>query len=321
MTCSPARIAANRKNAVKSSGPKTEEGKAKSRANAMKHGLTAEVLRTDDEPEVGDNTATQTLAEWLDGEVEVLAVRIERAMDMVERERHRAALRARTCWDEDRGCDADRVARGLDRNPDRVVRTLRGSVHGCAWLIERWGWLLAAAGKEGGWTDEQQELATKLRGIPEPFRGEQVEPAHQAVMAEGEIGALGVVRKSLERADAFDRETTEWRLTDEATPELRRAIRYEAALMRRLRWCIEQRRAETNPIEIPAAVPDPVEATPRASEVPPVSRPPAEPLDLGPFDDIDAALAGLVPASIALPTPTGALPFAMIPVGTRSRVG
>jgi hypothetical protein len=36
-------IEANRRNAQKSTGPKTEEGKAKARFNALKHGMTAEV--------------------------------------------------------------------------------------------------------------------------------------------------------------------------------------------------------------------------------------------------------------------------------------
>jgi hypothetical protein len=40
MPSSEARIAANRRNALKSTGPKTEEGKEQSRRNALKHGLT-----------------------------------------------------------------------------------------------------------------------------------------------------------------------------------------------------------------------------------------------------------------------------------------
>ena len=39
-------IAANRRNALKSTGPATEEGKRHSRCNAMRHGLTAETIIT-----------------------------------------------------------------------------------------------------------------------------------------------------------------------------------------------------------------------------------------------------------------------------------
>jgi hypothetical protein len=42
---SQARIEANRKNARRSTGPKTAAGKARSRANALKHGLAAKLLQ------------------------------------------------------------------------------------------------------------------------------------------------------------------------------------------------------------------------------------------------------------------------------------
>ena len=44
MPATDAQIEANRRNAAKSCGPRTEAGKAASRRNALKHGLTAEVV-------------------------------------------------------------------------------------------------------------------------------------------------------------------------------------------------------------------------------------------------------------------------------------
>jgi hypothetical protein len=41
---SAARAEANRRNSQKSTGPKTDEGKAKSRFNALKHGMTAQSI-------------------------------------------------------------------------------------------------------------------------------------------------------------------------------------------------------------------------------------------------------------------------------------
>src|SRR5205823_3102764 len=59
MVTSEARIQANRKNAQRSTGPKTASGKERSRRNALKHGLTGEgtVLPEDLQLEVAAEVA------------------------------------------------------------------------------------------------------------------------------------------------------------------------------------------------------------------------------------------------------------------------
>ena len=58
-----ARTEANRKNAQRSTGPKTPEGKARSSKNALKHGLTSEELILPGEnPEAYD----ARMDEWMD---------------------------------------------------------------------------------------------------------------------------------------------------------------------------------------------------------------------------------------------------------------
>src|SRR5947209_15171805 len=62
---SPARIEANRGNAQKSTGPKTPEGKAKSRLNGLVHGLRARTLVLPGEDEQEYNRRGEDLAREL----------------------------------------------------------------------------------------------------------------------------------------------------------------------------------------------------------------------------------------------------------------
>ena len=60
---SPAKIAAAIRNAQKSTGPKTQEGKRKSRVNAIKHGLTAKIVLL---PEENAAEFKQLMVGWFD---------------------------------------------------------------------------------------------------------------------------------------------------------------------------------------------------------------------------------------------------------------
>jgi len=82
-----AQIAANRRNATKSTGPRTVEGKDRARMNALVHGLTASTLERPEEAERRVLLREQFLAEWQPGSMLEAAVLDQMADVVLELER------------------------------------------------------------------------------------------------------------------------------------------------------------------------------------------------------------------------------------------
>src|SRR5271165_3891934 len=109
MNVSERRMNSNRCNAMLSTGPRTQQGKDISRANALKHGLCASVLvpesleivkeRTN---EIFDTLKPQNeLHVWLVNKVAIATLRIDNCERMERRARDKICLRAELTWDDD----------------------------------------------------------------------------------------------------------------------------------------------------------------------------------------------------------------------------
>ncbi|HEY2154773.1 MAG TPA: hypothetical protein VGH33_04030, partial [Isosphaeraceae bacterium] len=167
----PAQIAANRKNAQNSTGPKSKPGKDKTRFNGLKHGL-----RSNQVVLPGENVAEfqAELKGWRDDwqpKSHTAAVLVERAAvaswrlrrcvraesDLLMTTALRAAKKRRrgTAVADDPERRADRAEERMYRKPAESLAELRSFIEGVDRLIARWGELddvLAEDAQE--WHDE-----------------------------------------------------------------------------------------------------------------------------------------------------------------------
>ena len=145
MPCSPAQLEANRKNAALSKGPKTAEGKQRSRGNALKHGMTGAGVVLSDE-EAGE---VATLAGELEGEMKpsgklgrilvhriaVMAVRLDKCSRYDEVASAKRVRDAERDYDEARLAEVEALAATLDAAPAATVRGLKRTRAGIESLI------------------------------------------------------------------------------------------------------------------------------------------------------------------------------------------
>ncbi len=148
MTCSPERLAANRANAQKSTGPRTPEGKAISRRNGLKHGLTGDgvALPNEDSAEVerrfanfeAEMAPTTELGQALALRAAMLTVRLERCYRNEAARLTVAVDAAPKAYDDGRLTAVEALMDGLPDDPVTNARRLQQTPEGVNLTIEVW---------------------------------------------------------------------------------------------------------------------------------------------------------------------------------------
>ncbi len=147
-TASPARIEANRRNALKSTGPRTEEGKARSRANALKHGLTGEgvAIPLEDAAEIGRRFEAMRaefrprteMGCYLVRRAALLTVRLERCALQESAAISRNVRHAESRFDDDRQAEVESLFATLADDPAGHLRRIKRMPEGVDRLIAAW---------------------------------------------------------------------------------------------------------------------------------------------------------------------------------------
>ncbi len=174
-TTQDARIAANRANARKSTGPKTAEGKARARQNARKHGLRASAAAPHEEDA---RALAECLPRWVahyrpegpaaEALVEHAALASVRLRRCAREEAARLALRQRHAAADDEARrieELEQLVERLPAEPTVVAPLLRQRPEGCDWMIDRWLVLGVSLRDRGEWSLAELIQALHLLGL------------------------------------------------------------------------------------------------------------------------------------------------------------
>ena len=176
MPCSAAQLAANRANAMKSTGPKSDEGKERSRANAYKHGLTgAGVVLSSEDAEaldrrldalMGDLKPADERARLLIHRAALHSIRMDRLARQEAGATNARVAKARAELSRDRRAEAEQLLRLIAAEPAATVRRLRATPEGVDVMVDEWTKLKADLDHEEGtrWTRVHSYRADYLHG-------------------------------------------------------------------------------------------------------------------------------------------------------------
>jgi hypothetical protein len=172
-------IESNKRNSMRSTGPTSISGKLRSRSNALKHGLAAELptLEVGHSPEFLDRRAKWSAeyqpeteaAEWALDRAVAASFRIEECESTYNGIVGTARERARLSWDQDQAIVAATIAGRLARDPVLASRELEATRAGVMQLMELWLRLLEAI-VAGAWSETDESKALDLLGVPADMR-------------------------------------------------------------------------------------------------------------------------------------------------------
>ncbi len=250
MPSSPAQIAANRRNSQLSTGPKSSEGKERSRRNALKHGLTGEGVALPDE----DAAEVASRFQALEAELQptgvssrlllrrfaYLSVRLERCERLDTAIYSKRIRHADEEYLDQRLSTIEQIASKLASDPMTVSRRLQTSPEGIDFLIGQWAELrddLMNRQREV-WSLNHWSRMERLLGIPEAhYRVTRLSALTQAL-----AGFFENINPS-EIAELNDFERVEW-----ARSELAKVIDREVARLHEVKaslhpeWIDQDRR-------------------------------------------------------------------------------
>jgi hypothetical protein len=165
---------ANQRNARNSTGPKTDEGKARSRGNAWKHGLAgAGVVENDDDRArlqervelwTEDMKPRNAVEAWLIERAAKASVRLDRCGEKEGVEVAYKRFEAVERWEKSARESVTQTAAKLSQAPAETVRTLEETTLGCDWLLTRWEILVTSFAARGMFTEAEFTLAANLLG-------------------------------------------------------------------------------------------------------------------------------------------------------------
>ncbi|MEO6809858.1 MAG: hypothetical protein ABI353_12160 [Isosphaeraceae bacterium] len=167
-------MAANKANAQKSTGPRTAQGKASSRRNAVKGGLTGDgiVMPEDLEAEVQAEITifaarfqpTDDYEHRLIRQAAVGSVRFDRLQKAQDARLALHRTTATRTWDETRAAEVLELADLLMDDPAEATRRLQRTAEGCDYLWDAWDDLKTRLDDVGEWDDDKLAFALRLLG-------------------------------------------------------------------------------------------------------------------------------------------------------------